>query len=359
VTFNENVQLDTSQVSGGGGGGRGGGFPGGMQVGGGIGGLILLVLTFVFGGNVLGSSQTSDPGVQQPGQSSPLNPAQVGAGGSQSSASFAQCRTGADANKNDECLVIATVNSVQAYWAQTLPQYGKRYPIANTVLYSGQTQSRCGTASNQVGPFYCPLDKLVYIDASFFQELATRFGAGSGQLAKEYVIAHEYGHHVQDVLGLLGQAQRDPQGPESGSVAPRADGRLPRGHLGQARHGDQGRQRHSLPQADHQGGHQLGPLCRIGGGGRPDPEGDPGAGHAGDLDPRLQRSATEVVHGRATPAATSTSATPSGSPTPSDLAGHRPASSGAGDLEVGAFTGAVEPGARHHRCCGDTAMRAV
>jgi len=217
MTFNENAQLDTSQVSGGGSGG-GGGFPGGMQVGGGIGGLILLVLVFVFGGNVIGSSDTADPGVQQPGQGSPLNPSQVGAGGSQPSSGFAQCRTGADANKNDECLVIATVNSVQAYWAQTLPQYGKQYTMANTVLYSGQTPSRCGTASNQVGPFYCPLDRLVYIDASFFQELATRFGAGGGQLAKEYVIAHEYGHHIQDILGLLGRAQSDPQGPESGSV---------------------------------------------------------------------------------------------------------------------------------------------
>ncbi len=218
MTFNENVELDTSQVSGGSGAGGGGSFPGGLQVGGGIGGLILLVLTFIFGGNAIGGADTSDPGVQQPGRSSPLNSSQVGAGGSQPASDFAECKTGADANRNDQCLVIATVNSVQAYWAQTLPQYGKRYTMANTVLYSGQTQSACGTASNQVGPFYCPLDKLVYIDASFFQELATRFGAGGGQLAKEYVIAHEYGHHVQDILGLLGQAQRDPQGPESGSV---------------------------------------------------------------------------------------------------------------------------------------------
>lgn len=219
MTFNENVQLDRSQVSGGSGGGGGGGsFPGGIQVGGGIGGLILLVLVFVFGGNVLGSSDTTDPGVRQPGQSSPLNPSQVAAGGSQPSSGFAQCKTGADANRNDECLVVATVNSVQAYWAETLPRYGKQYSGANTVLYSGQTPSACGTASNQVGPFYCPLDRLVYIDASFFQELATRFGAGGGQLAKEYVIAHEYGHHIQDILRLLGRAQSDAQGPESGSV---------------------------------------------------------------------------------------------------------------------------------------------
>ena len=224
MTFNDNVQLDTSQAtsggsSGGGGYGGGGNFPGGIQVGGGIGGLILLVLMFVFGGNVLGGGNTQDPGSgQSQGQGSSLDPKQVAAGGAQSSSGFSQCKTGADANKNDDCLVIATVNSVQAYWAAALPQYGRQYTPVNTVLYSGQTPSACGTASNQVGPFYCPLDKLVYIDASFFAELQQRFGADGGQLAKEYVVAHEYGHHVQDILGILGRAQQDPQGPESGSV---------------------------------------------------------------------------------------------------------------------------------------------
>ncbi len=96
--------------------------------------------------------------------------------------------------------------------------YGKQYPKAPTVIYSGATQSGCGTASNQVGPFYCPLDSRVYIDASFFDELSSRFGADGGNLAKEYVIAHEYGHHIQNVLGILGKAQQDPQGPQSGAV---------------------------------------------------------------------------------------------------------------------------------------------
>ena len=223
MTFNENVQLDTSQATSGGssGGGYGGGgnFPGGIQVGGGIGGLIVLILMFVFGGNILGGGGTQDPGTDTTtGQSSSLDPSQVGAGGSQAGGGFSQCKTGADANRNDDCLVIATVNTVQAYWGSALPQYVRQYTKANTVLYSGQTQSACGTASNQVGPFYCPLDGMVYIDASFFQELQQRFGANGGQLAKEYVVAHEYGHHVQDILGVLGRAQQDPQGPESGSV---------------------------------------------------------------------------------------------------------------------------------------------
>ncbi|MEO9151846.1 MAG: neutral zinc metallopeptidase, partial [Lapillicoccus sp.] len=185
---------------------------------GGIGGIILLVLTLIFGGDVLGGSGTTDPGVTQPGGSSPLQPSQVAAGGDQSSAGFAQCKSGADANRNDDCLVIATVNSVQAYWSQALPTYGRQYQPVNTVLYSGQTRSACGTASNQVGPFYCPVDQLVYVDSSFFAELQQRFGSDGGQLAKEYVIAHEYGHHIQDILGILGRAQQDPQGAQSGSV---------------------------------------------------------------------------------------------------------------------------------------------
>ncbi len=226
MSFNENVQLDTSQVEsgggsggfGGGGRGGGGGFPGGIQVGGGIGGLIMLILALIFGGGFLGGGNTQVPDSQTTTQSSPLDASQVAAGGQQSSSGFSACKTGADANRNDECLVIATVNSVQDYWTKLLPQYGKQYVPVKTVLYSGATQSQCGTASNQVGPFYCPLDQKVYIDASFFQELTSRFGADGGQLAKEYVIAHEYGHRIQDILGILGKAQSDPQGAQSGSV---------------------------------------------------------------------------------------------------------------------------------------------
>jgi predicted metalloprotease len=205
MSFNENVQIDTSQVESGGSGGRG---PGGLVVGGGIGGLILLVIMMFLGINP--NDVPSNPSGTDPGQVQP--------GGSQSSSSFAQCKTGADANRSDVCRVIATVNSVQAFWSEDLSRYGKQYTPAKTVLYSGATQSRCGTASNQVGPFYCPLDKRVYIDASFFQILSKQFGADTGALAQEYVVAHEYGHHIQDELGLLGRAQQDPTGPQSGGV---------------------------------------------------------------------------------------------------------------------------------------------
>jgi predicted metalloprotease len=205
MSFNDDVQLDTSQVeAGGGGGGLGGG---GMLLGGGLGGggLLLVVILSLLGVIDPSSLLGGGGGAAQPGQSP-------------GPAVSSTCRTGADANRDVRCRVVGTVNSVQDFWADELPRHGVRYSPARTTLYSGQTQSSCGTASNAVGPFYCPTDRRVYIDASFFDELTTRFGADDGALAQEYVVAHEYGHHVQDLLGVLGAAQADAQGATSGSV---------------------------------------------------------------------------------------------------------------------------------------------
>jgi uncharacterized protein len=200
VSFNEGAQLDTGQVQ------RGGGLGGGFgKIGGGIGGILLLLVGAYFGVDLSGIT-AGDPGssVTTPGSQSDL---------------AAECRTGADANTKVQCRIVGTVNSVQDFWTDALPQQaGTQYEMAPTVVYDGRTQSACGTASNAVGPFYCPTDGKVYIDPSFFSELTTRFGADDGALAQEYVVAHEYGHHVQDLLGVLGAAQQDPQGAESGSV---------------------------------------------------------------------------------------------------------------------------------------------
>jgi predicted metalloprotease len=210
MSFNDDANLDTSQIES---GGRGGLPGGGFAIGGGAGGLILLVLTLLFGGNVNGGGTSSI----NPGQDTQLDPRQVQAGEPGTNA-FAKCRTGADANRDVECRIIGTVNSVQDFWTDELPRFGITYRQRGTVLYSGATQSVCGVASNDVGPFYCPLDKKVYIDASFFAELTSRFGADSGALAQEYVVAHEYGHVIQDQLGILDRAQQDPQGQSSGAV---------------------------------------------------------------------------------------------------------------------------------------------
>jgi predicted metalloprotease len=210
MSFNEDANLDTSQVESGGGGGG----PGGMAIGGGVGGIIVLILTLLFGGDITGGGTAGSP---NPGQDTQLIPGQVQPGGVQAN-DFAKCKTGADANRDVQCRVIGTVNSVQEFWSDELRRFGKTYAEVTTVLYSGSTRSACGTASNQVGPFYCPLDSKVYIDASFFNELTSRFGADSGALAQEYVVAHEYGHVIQDQLGILNRAQQDPRGPSSGGV---------------------------------------------------------------------------------------------------------------------------------------------
>ena len=204
MSFEEGVDLDTSQVTGGGGG------RGGVVIGGGIGTLIIVLLGAFFGVDLSGVLPTG---------TNPLDPGNVTTGGQESSESFNQCKTGADANRDTTCRIIGTVNSVQAYWNEALPAEQRRqYRAAKTVIFSGVTQSACGTASSQTGPFYCPADERVYIDASFFDLLTSQFGADDGALAQEYVVAHEYGHHVENILGVLGQGQDGRTGPESGGV---------------------------------------------------------------------------------------------------------------------------------------------
>jgi predicted metalloprotease len=113
----------------------------------------------------------------------------------------AACQTGADANDNDDCAVVAVINSVQGYWQDELAASGGSYQEADTVFFSGSTGTGCGQGTAGMGPFYCPPDQLVYIDLSFWDDLSTKFGANDALFTQAYVLAHEYGHHVQNLLG--------------------------------------------------------------------------------------------------------------------------------------------------------------
>jgi uncharacterized protein len=206
VTLNDDAQIDTSQVSdqrsGGGGGLAGLPIPIGGR-GGIIGTIVTLIALLVGGGFGINAMTGGDSG-----DNSSLQEA---------------CST---ANPNrlqrTDCRNALYVNSIQDYWTDALPQtFGKPYQPAKTVFFAQAVNTGCGSADSGVGPFYCPEDNQVYIDLNFYDELANRFGA-QGQFAQPYVLAHEYGHHVQDLLGTSDQVsraqQRDPDNANEYSV---------------------------------------------------------------------------------------------------------------------------------------------
>ena len=185
MTFRDNARLDPSQVSD----QRGRG--GGIVIGGGV-GLVILIASLLLGvdpTSILESVPTDTTTVQNGPTTS-------------------ECQTGADANKRDDCRVVGLVDSVQKYWSDEFSQAGRTYHPATTVLFSGYTDSACGTAQTAMGPFYCPDDGKVYIDTQFFSDMRTQLGANAGPFAQGYVVAHEYGHHVQDLLGQLSTSTR-------------------------------------------------------------------------------------------------------------------------------------------------------
>ena len=195
--------MDPSQVED----SRGRGVGRGAAIGGGGIGILLLILALVMGVN------PADLGglIQQ------VPSASVDSGGGASS--LAECQTGADANARDDCRVVGYVNSIQAYWTDEFAGEGSQYVLAKTQLYTDAIQGACGYATAAVGPFYCPGDQKVYLDLSFFNELHTRFGAQGGPFAEAYVLAHEYGHHVQNLAGLLDNTGGSgATGPQSESV---------------------------------------------------------------------------------------------------------------------------------------------
>ena len=181
---------------------------GGLAMGGGglgAAGIIIYLLFAVLGGGGGGGlDDLSGVGVGAPPG------ATGGAGGEVAS----ECRTGQDANEREDCRIVGFVNSIQRYWSEAL----RGYRPAETFFFEDRVDTRCGSASSQVGPFYCPPDQSIYIDLGFFDDLTGRLGAEGGDLAEAYVLAHEYGHHVQNLTGVLESIRGDEAGPESRAV---------------------------------------------------------------------------------------------------------------------------------------------
>jgi predicted metalloprotease len=214
MKYDDDAQLDTSGVEDARSGGGLGGFGGrGVAVGGGglgVVGVVIYLLVSLLGGGGSGGGSTADVILGQLGQ--PGQPATA-----DNSEVQQECRTGKDANEHLECAVVADIDSIQNYWTRELPKLGHTYSAVPTVWFSGQVSTGCGAADAGSGPFYCPADKKVYIDLSFYDDLKTQFGATGGPFVNAYVLAHEYGHHVQDLLGTEAKV-RTRQGPKSDSV---------------------------------------------------------------------------------------------------------------------------------------------
>lgn len=180
MQFNDSARLDPSQMSSGGGGGR-------LVIGGGM-SIVIAIVALLLG----------------------INPAEILGGGAAPSTTtggvdFSNCQTGADIAKDRNCRFVAYTNSIQAYWGSVM---GSDYKQAKTHFFTGQAATGCGTATSDVGPFYCPNDQTVYLDNTFFDDiLKGQLGAQGGDAAEAYVIAHEYGHHVQDLTGILDKVQ--------------------------------------------------------------------------------------------------------------------------------------------------------
>jgi uncharacterized protein len=215
MELNENAELGSGQVEdmrgstggGGGFGGFGGGGGGGLPIP--IGGKLGLIVTVlvVLGGLIFGGAKMFGGGGSGNQQANNANLEQKCA------------KSNPNRFQEEDCRNWLYVTSIQAFWTDGMPKYfGKEYTQATTRYFNGSVNTGCGQADSGVGPFYCPADNHVYIDLTFYQELSNRFGA-KGEFAAPYVIAHEYGHHIQTLLGTDQKAQQmGQQGASSGSV---------------------------------------------------------------------------------------------------------------------------------------------
>jgi uncharacterized protein len=210
MRFNPKARLNTRRMgdagrSGAGGGGGGGmPIPGGLAAGGGVTGLIIVVAIIaisMWAGGGSSSSGYDDSRMSDTGR-------------------YEHCKTGEDANNDADCARVAVENSLYDYWSDTLPAQSSASftPEKKVETFSGGIGTGCGQATSDVGPFYCPNDQVIYLDTTFFDDvLEKQLGGPSGAFVEPYVIAHEYGHHIQNLLGTMAKVKTQ-QGPHSDSV---------------------------------------------------------------------------------------------------------------------------------------------
>ncbi len=221
VRFNPKARLDQSRVrdgGGGGGGGLGGGVGGGgmrlpIPTGrGGLSTILILVLLFVVAKCAgvdlgLGGGGTGGVGSQV---YSPTRLSDATEGGDR----YANCKTGDDANKSQDCARVAIENSLTDFWSDQ--GINNWQPISTLTTFTGSVNTGCGAATSQVGPFYCPADGGIYLDTTFFDTvLEPQLGAPDEPFVEFYVLAHEYGHHISNLLGFMDKVTNQRTGPQS------------------------------------------------------------------------------------------------------------------------------------------------
>lgn len=206
MRFNPKATIDKGGIRDSGRGRASGGL-GGISIpsgaaGGGIGSIILIVIVVLVvqfaGGDGGGGGTGTDTATDR----------------------YNECLTGADANESADCTRALVEDSLRAYWESTLePQTGTAFTASKVVTFTDAVSTGgCGDASSDVGPFYCSLDTTIYLDSTFFEDvLEDQLGGQGGDFVEPYVLAHEYGHHIQNLLGTMGKVKTQ-QGPKSDAV---------------------------------------------------------------------------------------------------------------------------------------------
>jgi hypothetical protein len=210
------MQFDSGSVDVSGVDDRRGFGGGGLAIGGGGLGVVGLILYFVvqaLGGGG-GGGAGGLPGLEVPGgvQAGPA------AGGESREELQRRCNAEGALQRHTDCRLIKVYNVADDVWRDEFARRGAEYRRPTLTFFSQSVRTGCGPASSSTGPFYCPADQRIYIDLGFYQDLRTRFGARGGPFAEAYVIAHEYGHHVENLRGVLDKARDRTTGPQSSAV---------------------------------------------------------------------------------------------------------------------------------------------